>query len=178
MEREAEIQLDRDFARLAAGDRSALPIVFRSLWPTIRQFCQRYLDHDADADDAAQRAIEKLFAQVVEYDPTRSALAWALTVALWECRSTRRASGRRRVASLEAELESPEPSPEQSLEREELHAALAAAIGHLSTMDQAVLATVMADVDRGELQGGSTFRKRKERAITRLKDVWRRLYGI
>ncbi len=178
MERGAELQLDRDFARLAEGDRSALDPVFRALWPPIHQYCQKHLGQGPDADDVAQRAIERLFSQAAAYDPSRSALAWALTIALWECRSARRQTERRKWASLDVERESPDPSPEQSVEREELRAGLQVAIGKLSPTDQAVLERVLSAEAGEDIASGSTFRKRKERAVTRLREVWRRLYGI
>lgn len=178
MASESETELDRDFARLAAGDRTALDPVFRALWPVVRKFCQRCLDSRADADDVAQRAIEKLFLQAADYDPSRSAVAWALTVAFWECRSARRSSERRRLSSLEVELASADASPEQALTHAELHVALASAIEHLSTADQDVLKSVLAEDNGGGAVGGAAFRKRKERAIARLREMWRRLYGI
>ncbi len=170
-------ELDRAFARLAAGDRSALPEVFRAVWPPVQRFCRRYLGADADVDDAAQRALERVFAQAADYDPSRPALAWVLTIAHWECRTLRRRTGRRAAVGLPEGIESSAPAPDEILEQAELRAALAAAIEQLPAADQAVLAAVLsADESRPGGQD-SAFRKRKQRAIHRLRETWRRLYG-
>jgi RNA polymerase sigma-70 factor (ECF subfamily) len=173
----SETELDRDFARLAIGDRSAFPAVFRALWPPVQRFCRRYLGADADADDAAQRALERVFAQAADYDPSRPALAWVLSVAHWECRTVRRRAGRRAAVGLPDTLQSAGPAPDEILEQAELSAALAAAIEQLPAADQAILATVLAADERGAAGDDATYRKRKQRAIHRLRETWRRLYG-
>jgi len=170
-------ELDRAFARLAAGDRSALPEVFRAVWPPVQRFCQRYLGADADADDAAQGALERVFAQAADYDPSRPALAWVLTIAHWECRTLRRRAGRRAAVGLPDGIEGLAPAPDEILEQAELSAALAAAIEQLPAADQAVLAAALSADERGPSGQDSTFRKRKQRAIHRLRETWRRLYG-
>jgi RNA polymerase sigma factor (sigma-70 family) len=172
----SEPQLSRDFARLAAGDRSAVPVIFRELWPRVHGFCQHLLGNAHDADDAAQRTLEKVFAQAADFDANRSVSAWALTIALWECRTLRRQAARRRTEAMETELSSPQPSPEQAIESEELKGALEAAIVQLSDADQAILRSVL-DADNADARAiGSTFRKQKQRALARLKIAMRRLY--
>lgn len=172
----SEPKLNREFLRLAAGDRSAFTPVFRALWPSVHRFCRRYLGSDSDADDAAQHALEKLFAQAADYDETRPVIAWALTLALWECRTIRKRSARRKVEDLDPSLESRELSPEQLLEHEQLRWALDAAIEKLSPADQATLSQVLVAEGFGSFENDSRFRKRKQRAVIRLKEMWRKLY--
>ena len=50
-------------ARLGDGDRTAGPDLFRLLWPVLHEFCARLLSNSTTAEDAAQRAITRLFAQ-------------------------------------------------------------------------------------------------------------------
>ncbi len=177
MQGRSDPELDRAFARLKDGDRSAFAEVFRAVWPPVQRFCRRYLGADTDADDAAQRALERVFAQAAHYDPARPALGWVLSVALWECRTLRRRAGRRAAAGLPEDLEAAAPAPDEALEQAELRAALAAAIEELSEADQAVLAAVLDAEERGPRGEDVTFRKRKQRAIHRLRETWHRLYG-
>jgi RNA polymerase sigma-70 factor (ECF subfamily) len=151
--------------------------VFSALWPSVHRFCFRYLGQDADADDAAQRALEKLFAQATDYDPTRPVMAWALTLALWECRTIRRRNSRHRIEPLDQRLQSSVLSPEQFLEGEQLKRALDAAISQLSSADQETLSLVLTTEGFGRFENDSRFRKRKQRAVARLKEMWRKLYG-
>lgn len=169
--------LDAAMLRLADGDRSACSSVFSALWPELVSFAERSLGKGSDADDAAQQALEKVFAQAAEYDPQRSALAWALAITAWECRTVLQRRRRRREDPLEAGhgavAEGPDPEA-AALERGMLDA-LRDALSGLSLQDQRTLQDAFArDVD-----GPATpaFRKRKERALTRLRTAWRRIYG-
>lgn len=173
----SELQLNRDFARLSLGDRSAITPVFQGLWPSVYRFCRRYLGSDSDADDAAQRALEKLFDQSTDYDPSRSVVAWSLSIALFECRTLRRHSTRRRAQSIDQDFVSPLLSPEQAVEQGQLHAALDAAIEQLSAVDRETLEQVLCRQPLDPSLDDDRFRKRKQRALVRLKAIWRTLYG-
>jgi RNA polymerase sigma-70 factor (ECF subfamily) len=70
-------ELDRRMALLADGDRSEIEPIFRALWPVIQACCRRALGDEADADDAAQQAMAKIFKEASRYDRTRPALPWA-----------------------------------------------------------------------------------------------------
>ena len=56
--------LDHELARLADGDRSVFSSVFGALSPIVQRFCRRRLGDGPDAADAAQIALEKIFAQL------------------------------------------------------------------------------------------------------------------
>jgi len=144
----------------------------------VQRFCQRFLGNDHDAEDAAQRALEKVFAQATEFDPSRSVVAWVLTIALWECRTIRRQSSRRRTEPLAPDYSNEQPSPEQALEDAQLMHALKAAIVQLSEADRAVLQSVLSGDDATAKAASSAFRKQKQRALTRLKQAYRRLYDV
>ncbi len=163
--------------RLADGDRSAGPIVFSLVWPQLTRFALRSLGNEADAHDAAQLGLEKIFAQVATYDRNRSALAWCLAVVSWECRTMLRKRHRRREASLvdaTADVD-PAPTPEERIIDAATLAALRAALEQLPPGDRETL----EDAYFRELAGAKTpaVRKRKERALERLRSIWRAIHG-
>lgn len=169
-------ELDALLARLAAGDRAAFSAAFRLLWPPTLRLCQSLLRADADAEDAAQNAMEKIFARASDYDPTRPALPWALAIASWECRTlAKRRVRKREVAATEApELGHADMESEQV--KRDLVEAATAALGTLSPSDrETLLATFFDEAASVE---GATLRKRRERALVRLRTAFRRLYGL
>ncbi len=171
-----EEPLDVSMARLARGDRSAFTPVFRLLWPRTLKLCTGILRNEADAADAAQQALVKILERASEYDPTRPALPWALGIASWECRSTlKRRTRRREVAADDALLAATTGGQEEQVERQLVEAAVTA-LGTLSDLDrEALLATFW---EEAASVGGATLRKRRERALVRLRDAFRRLYGL
>ena len=95
MDRARRDVLQRDLARLADGDREAFHPVFVCLWPLLRGFAGRYLPA-ADAEDAAQEALVKVFARAAVFDARRDALSWTLGIAAYEIKTVRRRRQRRR----------------------------------------------------------------------------------
>ena len=173
------VDLDLLAARLADGDRSAFAAVFRELWPKVRALCVSLLGNTADAEDAAQQAMEKVLTRAQEYDPTRPAMAWALAIAAWECRTIARWRQRRReVGDDDVRSEGSHAAPPSSAEDEfiggELRNAALVALGQLSDADQAALVSAYWDEARS---GAPTARKRRQRAVERLRLAFRRLYG-
>jgi DNA-directed RNA polymerase specialized sigma24 family protein len=82
--------------RFADGDRAAFRVVFDALWPVLLAFTSRVLPVRADAEDAAQRALLKLFDRIADLDRDRDGVAWAITIASYEVLTIRRTRGRRR----------------------------------------------------------------------------------
>ena len=172
-------ELDQQMALLADGDRSAIEPLFRALWPPVHTYCERVLGRGADADDAAQQAMEKVFVEAVRYDRKRRALPWAVTIALWECRTVQRRRQRERTVSLEVapEVASFSATPEKAAIDGDLLAAASAIFDQLSPSDHEILRLTLEE--GGDLPAdvsGPTLRKRRERAFTRLRDAWRRVY--
>jgi RNA polymerase sigma factor (sigma-70 family) len=146
MEDRKRTQLDVDMARLADGDRDAFGAVFRALRPALLTVCRRALANDADADDAAQLTLEKIFEQAAEYDSRRPALPWALTIAAWECATIRKRRQRARTDPLpEAELPSAAHTVEQQAIEEDLRRALGEAVEKLNAEDRATINTTFID---------------------------------
>lgn len=162
-------------ARLAEGDRDAFSPLFRALWPSALKVCQRLLPAEADANDAAQAAMMKVLERAHEYDQARPALPWALGIAAWECRTLQKKQSRLREVA-EAPQRSDEGATVHELEQKALLGAALHAMGTLSPADQETLTSTYWDT-AAEV-GGATFRKRRERALARLRDSFRRLYGL
>ncbi len=172
-------RLHEAMVRLADGDRSAFDLVFATIWPVLRRFSLRIMGSPADAEDAAQAALEKIFYRAAEFDPSRDALAWILGIAAYECRSLRQKSRRRKeqpgglydlvpVLALNGDL-----SPEDRVIAGDLDAAVLDVLGTLQANDVETLQLLLAE-DRPE---GATFRKRVERAMHRLREAWKAKHG-
>lgn len=171
-----ETTLDEAMARLARGDRSAFTRVFELLWPRTLRLTTGILKHDADAADAAQQALARILERADEYDPKRPALPWALGVASWECRTIlKRRARRREVSAEDASFSAAIDGEEEQVERQLVEAAVTA-LGTLSDADKETL--VATFWDEAASVRGATLRKRRERALTRLRAAFRRLYGL
>ncbi len=172
-----EEELNRALLGLSEGDRSTFRVVFDGLFPLLSKYCARSLGNHADAEDAAQRTLEKLFAQASNYREGRSAAAWALSIAFFECRTLRQRRRRSREQPLDTELSLSERSPEQTVEDRELSLALETAIESLGEVDQAALRELLTR-EIGDSPASPHLRKRRQRAIFRLKMLWSKLYDI
>ena len=161
--------------RLQEGDRSVAHTVFAALWPIVSSFCRSALG-DA-SQDAAQETLMRIFQQAHQFRPGGDAVAWALEIATWECRTELRRRGRELAAPLK-NAEAIETGTEvmAGLEKEQLAAAVRASIAHLAPRDQALVTSVLDETFPPS--SGPAARKRKERALTRFKQAWRSLYGF
>jgi RNA polymerase sigma-70 factor (ECF subfamily) len=175
MSTDPKAQLDSLVVRLAEGDRAAFTPVFQLLWPPVLRLCRSLLKNDADAADAAQQALEKVLTRSSDYDRQRPAMPWALAIAAWECRTFARKRARRRELPEERMPELGTGSEDQLAQRELMQAAVEA-LGELSPQDrEALVATFWEEASDVT---GATLRKRRERALKRLRDTFRRLYGF
>jgi len=166
----AEIQ--RLLKRLANGDRTAIVPSFEALWPVLRSFSARALGNDADAEDAAQQALMKLYAQVNDFDSSRDSLAWVFAIVTYECRTIRRRKQRKREVMDEslAACEATDVSPEHVLIERDLEAAVLECLAELSGDDAP---TILAGIAEDRPRADATFRKRLQRALGRLRLLWR-----
>lgn len=160
--------------RLSDGDRSAFSVLVEGLWPIILLMAQRGLQHDQDAEDLAQEVFLKVCSRITDFDRSRDGLSWVFGIASYEILTQRKRLQRRRERP-EVWLEgfSSSPLQEENVIRQGLLDALSVALGELSEPERVALG-VSSGIS--EVQG-TTLRKRKQRALERLKDVWRRLYG-
>jgi RNA polymerase sigma factor (sigma-70 family) len=179
MEREARRAIQEDMRRLADGDRRAFDPLFAALWPVVRSFCRRATGNQAEGDDAAQEALVKVFARASTFDPERDAVTWVLAIAAWECRTTRKRIARRREGGLveASATESTEPA-DRDLESRQLAEAAGEILGSLASQDiETILAAITGDPSDRPAVPPATFRKRLERALTRLRAAWRARHG-
>lgn len=160
-------ELSALMARLADGDRDAFTGVFARLWPELRRFAGSFLRDDTEADDAAQRALLAIMTRAHEYDPQRDALSWAIGITVWECRTARRRIQRQQAP---VEFRMDQPSPEEETIARDLERAVIEALGTLSPLDRAALIP-----SEGALH--PTVRKRRQRALVRLRAAWSRFHG-
>ena len=191
MERSRDSDLQRLMERLADGDRGAFHPVFEYLWPILRRFAAKHMPRH-EAEDAAQEGLLKIFHRAADFDPSRSALAWALGITYHEVRTARRRRQRRREEALAPPGTAPGPaaapsdaaaptradvfeSPEEAAMRSEAEAILREALGALRPEDAETL-RLYARGERATI-AAATFRKRVERALGRLRAVWRTSRG-
>lgn len=167
--------LDAWMARLASGEREVFAQVFETLWPSIHRLCLSLLSNEADAADAAQEAMMKILERASDYDKTRPAMPWAMAIAGWECRTILRRRSRRREVG-EPQTEPAGAHPEEDFVRQNLTAAALAALGELSDADRETL--IATFWEEAATVSGATLRKRRERAIDRLRKSFRRLYAL
>src|SRR5689334_5874249 len=161
-------------ARLAEGDRTAFRPAFALLWPRLRAFALRFAG-EADADDAAQAALLKIFSRAARYDPGRDAFTWALAIAAWECRTVRRKRERRREgAAVPVDLAAVGASPEDAAIERDLRRAVEETAGTLPSLD---CETILAAASGTRPVAPATFRKRLQRALARFRSAWRAKHG-
>jgi RNA polymerase sigma-70 factor (ECF subfamily) len=171
-------RLNRAMTALADGDRREFDTVFEMLWPVLRDLCARVLPSH-EAEDAAQQALLKVFDQAPLFDRDRDAFTWAATIAHWEIRTLRQ----RRRRSKETPATPDDrgglahadtgATPEQMLSERQWLEAVQATLGALTDPDrQTLLEAFHAD----HATTTPAFRKRKQRALERLRALFWRLH--
>jgi len=163
--------------RLSDGDRTAFPVLMEQLWPVILTLAQRGLKHDQDAEDVAQEVFLRICSRISDFDRERDGLSWAFGIAAHEIMTQRRRRQRRReeLGASEVPLQpDPAPSQEDAIIRHELASALSLVVGRISEEDRTSLG--IGPVEPTAVSG-TALRKRRQRALERLRAVWRRVYG-
>lgn len=157
-----------------------MTVLVRELWPVILSFAERGLGHAADAEDVAQEVFLKICSRSSDFDRERDGLSWAFGIASYEVMTVRRRQQRRREAGVDEESAlrahaDTAPSQEERAIQAELNALVLAVAGTLSNEDRSTLELF----ETGERPSANlaTLRKRKQRALERLRAVWRKLYG-
>jgi DNA-directed RNA polymerase specialized sigma24 family protein len=164
-------RLHAAIVRFADGDRAAFREVFDGLWPACLSLASRSLQ--SDAEDTAQRAILKIFDRIVDFDRDRDGVSWALTITAFEILTTRKQHARRRDDARDWDGEDARPRADEQLVDHELVAHVRGLIGEMSERDRAALEAMLG----GAPATGETERKRRVRAIERLRAAWRKAHG-
>ena len=172
--------LNIKMVQLADGDRSAFNAVFASLFPVVQSFALKYIGNRVDAEDIAQQTLVKLFSQVHNYNKSSDALAWVLTIAMFECKTLRQKYRRKREdqwtdESISAQV-ADTPSPEQRYIDKDLKEAAMKLLAELKVQDQETILTAIWDHDRPPNMAAATFRKRLQRSLESLRTAWRAEY--
>jgi RNA polymerase sigma-70 factor (ECF subfamily) len=164
--------------RLSDGDRSAFDVLLDALWPVVLAFAQRGLNGSPDAEDVAQEVFVRICARITDFDRSRDGLSWAFGIASYEVMTHRRRLHRRREVQDEpafttaADLGASQV--DLILQRETVRA-FEQAVGALTEDDRLALGLV-GSASAQEIPM-STLRKRKQRALDRLRGLWRTIHG-
>jgi RNA polymerase sigma-70 factor (ECF subfamily) len=160
--------------RLGEGDREAFAPLYEALWPLSLRLSQRLLPA-AEAEDAAQAALLKVFARAAEFDPERDAVAWVVGITAFECRTARQKRVRRREDTTAAVGDVHDGRDEEArLVQRDLLAAAEDVLGSLRPEDAETLSQVLAGQPPSIPR--ATFRKRVERAMKRFRAAWSERY--
>lgn len=176
MDAERRRQIQTWMVQFADGERAAFQPLFDALWPVLLSFASRTLEPHADAEDAAQQAMLKVFSRIADFDRARDGVSWALGIAGYEIMTIRKQRTRRRespAAALER-VEQQGTSVEEQAMVDEVRQAILELVGELPERDRAALAYAFAGE---EPPTDETSRKRRFRAIERLRSAWRRANG-
>src|SRR3954454_7649028 len=133
MDAERRRQLQAWMVSFADGDRAAFQPLFDALWPVLLAFTSRSLERTADAEDAAQQAVLKVFSRIADFDRARDGVGWALGIAGYEVMTARKQRARRRevgAAALDA-LEQDGAGVEERAIADELTGAVRELLGEL-----------------------------------------------
>jgi RNA polymerase sigma-70 factor, ECF subfamily len=163
--------------RLADGDRTAMPELVKQLWPVLLSYAERGLRDGPAAEDVAQEVLFRISSRISELDRARDPLSWAFGIATFEIMTHRKRRQRRRetlVGGAMPDSPASAPSIEDSVIQAEVHAALSEALGQLSSDDVEHLG-----LHEPAPPGPATpaMRKRRQRALDRLRTMWRSIYG-
>ena len=162
--------------RLADGDRTAFDVLMDELWPVILSFAERAVGRGGDAEDIGQEVFYRICARIADFDRSRDGLSWAFGIAHYEILTHRRRLQRRQETfdegAIAAQVDGSAQQDEQLLTRE-LETAFAQAVGALTEEDRRALGLRESQADAP----GPARRKRKQRALDRLRGIWRQIYG-
>jgi len=164
--------------RLSDGDRTAVPQLVDALWPVVVALAQRSVGHDADAEDIAQEVFFRICSRISDFDRSRDGLSWAFGIACYEIMTHRRRIRRRRELNDESRLPDvvhPAPSQEELVLERELTGVFENALGALTESDRRSLGLLGSF--GVEPAPAATLRKRKQRALGRLRGLWKHMYG-
>jgi RNA polymerase sigma-70 factor (ECF subfamily) len=176
MEPKRRQEVQELMVRFADGDRSAFDLLFAKLWPVLLAYTSRALSSSAEAEDAAQASLLKIFARVVDFERERDAVSWAYGIAAFEVLTLRKRQQRRRESGSVKlhDVESTELSPERHVEERSVQQVILQLASELSERDQLALELEFSDSGN---RLDETERKQRFRALQRLRDAWRKLNG-
>ncbi len=176
MDFERHRSLQQAMTALAGGDREAFDVAYREAHALLFAYARRLLGDGPDAEDATQQALLNLFRNAVRFDGSRDALPWILSIGANTCRTElrRRRRRRREVSTPPDQLEAPGEAvnPEREIIDRDLVAAAEAVVRDLRPGDAETIRALIYERPRPKISAAA-FRKRVERARTRLRLAWK-----
>ena len=179
MSPQVRAELSRLLLRLADGNRTAFDPIYEMTLPIVHRFAAKMISNKSEADDIAQTALMKVFSRCAEFRRDGDALSWILGITAFECRTARQKVKRRKEEfgqedSLDQKADL-SATAEEKLITKNLEDAIQEALSGLSFEDQETIRISIHEMERPNIPA-TTFRKRLERALGRLKDTWRDKY--
>jgi DNA-directed RNA polymerase specialized sigma24 family protein len=157
-------------SRLARGDRTAFDGLYLALRERALRVARFQVGH-AEAQDVAQRVLERVFAHASDFTPGRPCLPWFYAIVGNELRADRRRSARFVLDDAPAlGLAAPDAdtNTEAKLLERELERALEAAVAELDTDSADAIAGLLGRAKPPDLKP-ATLRKRLSRAYAKLR---------
>lgn len=162
-----EADLDGLMSRLATGDRSAFDPLYAALQPRAVRLAATRLG-STHANDVAQTALMKVFANASDFEPGRGCLPWFYAVVANEIRSVRRGGGRLVSTDIAEDALVDEHDAETQLVERELERALDAAVDALDDDGANAIRAVLGRAPMPNVSPAA-FRKRVSRAYAKLR---------
>lgn len=153
-------------SRLSTGDRSAFEPLFHALHPRALRLARARIV--SSAEDVAQDALLKVFANAHRFVPGRPALPWFYGIVGNEIHAAARRARRTTPTDAVDRYPAPAEDAEQALLRRELLTALEQAVESLDDAAAQVIRAQLGQGERPQLES-TTFRKRVSRAYARLR---------
>ncbi len=171
-----EIEIDALMARLSNGDRSSFDPLFSALYPRALRLAKLRVDTQR-AEDIAQNALMKVFANASSFEAGRAVLPWFYAVVANEIRANTRGVWSQKRLSLDSDgkaqahtLSDGSLDPEATAILREVELAVTHAVEALDTVSANAIRAVLGEGARPAVDD-PTFRKRVSRAYARLREA-------
>lgn len=148
------------------------------MWPIVLETCRRLVSSSEEADDLAQETFLKIFVQVKDYDPTKDAIAWTLTIAKFEFMTLRKRRIRRKevfdVEKTVGTFSDLNPNSEERLINIQANEAI---LGIFNELDENEKETISHYLETSEQPKTPIMRKRFQRVTEKIRKAWKEAYG-
>ncbi len=159
------------FIEFRSGDITKLHDALTLMRPILLKYAHQWCFEHANAEDAVQNTMIKLFEQLHHYDGKSSPLNWAITILSFECKTLNKKYARRKTRSLDTNISREHghlfigstSSDELTHVRE-----LLSSLENLSDKDKQLITELVSEENK---RRNSAWRKRKSRFTSRLRKI-------